>query len=356
MAHVPSLAASVDVLDASFASDNSAGVAPEVAAALAAAGGGFCAAYGDDEASREAGRLLAEQFGPGIAAYFVGTGTAANVLAIGSLAQPGDQVLVASSAHAYNDEAGAIEALTRCAMRPLPHGAGKVEPDALRGALSRRLSVHESVPAILSLAQATELGTVYTPRELSELCAIAHDHGLLVHLDGARLANAAAALEVSLADVSFGCGVDALSLGTSKNGTMSGEVVLLRPNGRNGPAPAAIAARLHKQLGQLHSKQRYLAAQVAAVLRDECWRSNALTANAAARRLAQGLESIGATISYPVRANAVFATLDPETVARLRSRYLLLDGPAPGEVRFMTSYATTPARIEELLDIAAAGA
>lgn len=231
-------------------------------------------------------------------------------------------------------------------MRPLGHDRGKLTPAALESVLASAGSQHAARPRIVSLAQATELGTVYTVDELTRLCETAHRYGLLVHLDGARLSNAAAALGVSLSAASLACGVDALSLGTSKNGTLNGEVVLLRSVDAE---LASVAGRLHKQLGQLHSKQRFLAAQVLAMLRDDRWLTNASAANASAASLARGLAASGARIDYPVQTNAVFAKLDADTTHRLRSRYLLWDGPSPGELRFMSSFRTTQDDIAQLL-------
>lgn len=210
--------------------------------------------------------------------------------------------------------------------------------------------MHDARPGVLSLAQATELGTVYTPSELEELVQIAHEHQLRVHLDGARLSNAAASLDLPLHALSFAAGVDAVSFGTSKNGTMNADVVLLASD----VTPGCVARSIQKQLGQLSAKHRFLTAQLGAHLNNDVWRTNASRANAAARALADGLTSAGVAISYPVQTNAVFAVLEPILMQALKARYVLLDGGQPGEVRLMTSFATTSDDIAQLLLVAAA--
>lgn len=333
-------------LDASFTSDNSAGLHPRVRAAILDADRGFAGAYGDDEVSERARTRLSQVFGSEVAVQFASTGTAANLLAIATISSPGNQVLCSPVAHVLNDEGGAIESIARCSMRAVPHSQGKVDALQLEKAVSRTSDIHAPQPRVLSIAQATELGSVYTRDELCDLCQVAHAAGLLVHLDGARLANAAASLGLSLRDLSFAAGADVVTFGTSKNGSLNAEVIIWRDRSMG----ETVAFRFQKQLGQLHSKQRFLATQIVAMLDNDLWLENARHANHAARLLAEGLEQVGATVNVPVQANSVFASLSDQHIVALEKRYVLLKGIGHNELRFMTSFATSLQAVDQLTE------
>jgi threonine aldolase len=339
-----------------FASDNYAGVHPRVMAALAAANGpsGQAApapAYGNDELTQAARARFKEILGDSAEAFFVFLGTAANVLALQAMTSPHHAVLTAASAHINVDECGAPERHLGCKLMTVDAPDGKLTPELLRPFLLHLGNEHHNQPRAVSITQATELGTLYTPDEIRSLASFAHDHGLLLHMDGARLGNAAAALGCELRDITGDAGVDALSFGGTKNGLMFGEaVVFFRPEF------AADFPFIRKQGMQLCSKMRFIAAQFLELLRDDCekgekgclWRENAARANAMARLLAGRVESIpGVTLTQQPQTNAVFAQLSPAVIARLQQRFAFyVWNHEQNVVRWMTSFATTEAEVE----------
>lgn len=332
-----------------FTSDNAAGIHPEVLAAIAAANTGHASAYGNDSHTQAAGKLLRAEFGAEVEVLLTFGGTGANVVGLGALLRPWEAVICAATAHIHVDECGAPERFLGCKLIPLPTDDGKLRPEQVRAALgapTAAVDVHHVVPRVLSVSQSTELGTVYRPEELAALSALAHDQGLLLHMDGARLANAAAALQVPLRALTADVGVDVLSFGATKNGAMGAEAVIVFDAAR------AEAARFgQKQATQLPSKQRFLAAQFEALLRDGLWRRNAEQANRMARRLAEGVAAVpGVRIAQRVEANAVFATLPRERIAPLQARWrFLVWDEATSLVRWMCSFDTTEEEVDAFL-------
>jgi threonine aldolase len=329
----------------SFGSDNHSGVHPAVLAALAAANEGHAPAYGADTVTARAIGLVREHVGGGAEVAFVFNGTGANVVGLGLALRPWQHVVCTTTAHIAVDECGGPERLLGAKLVALATPDGKLTPDLVRGSVSGVGDEHRTQPGALSITQSTELGTVYTPAEIGALADTAHELGMVLHLDGARLANAAASLGVPLAAVTSDCGVDVLSLGGTKNGLLGAEaVVVLRPELVPG------LAYVRKQLGQLGSKGRFLAAQFAALLEDDLWLRNAGNANAMARRLEAGVRALpGVEVAWPVQANAVFVRL-PGAMARAADTF----GAYPpdevtGLVRLMCSWDTTEAHVDALL-------
>lgn len=326
-----------------FASDNYAGVHPAVMAALAAANDGPARAYGDDTLTRAARARFKQVLGEKAEAFFVFLGTAANVLALRCMVRPHHAVLCASSAHINVDECGAPEAHLGCKLMCADAPDGKLTPALLRPFLTHLGNEHHNQPRAVSIAQATELGTIYSPAEIRALADFAHGNGMLLHMDGARLGNAAAALDCTLREITVDAGVDALSFGGTKNGLMFGEaVVFFRPE------LAQDFAFVRKQGMQLCSKMRFIAAQFLALLENGLWRENAANANAMARLLADRLAGApGVHITQAVETNAVFARLSPAAIARLQARFAFYTwNHEEHVVRWMTSFATTEAEVE----------
>ena len=332
-----------------FGSDNHAPVHPEVLAALATANDGHALPYGADDVTAAAVAVVRRHLGPGAEVAFVFNGTGANVIGLGLALAPWQHVVCAGSAHIAVDECGAPERLLGVKLVEIDTADGKLTPDLVRTSITGVGDEHRTQPGALSITQSTELGTLYTPDEIRALADVAHANGMILHLDGARLANAAAALGASLAATTTDCGVDVLSFGGTKNGLMGAEAVVVLPGARSGLAEGLLYAR--KQLGQLGSKGRYLAAQFLALLEGDLWLRNAEHANAMARRLADGLRGVpGIEITRPVQANAVFALLPPRAVAPLQDRFSFYTwDERTGEVRWMCSWDTTEADVDELV-------
>ena len=329
----------------SFASDNNAPVAPEILAAIAAANDGDAPAYGNDGWTARAVARLRATFGDETAAYFSFTGTGANVAVLSSFLRPWEAVLAPASAHLQTDECGAFERFTGSKVIPVPTADGKLRPADLEPYLHSAIDVHFPQPRAISIAQSTEFGGVYEIAEIRELCAFAHERNLIVHVDGARLANAAAALGASLRDVTTDAGVDLLTFGGTKNGLMIGEVFcILNPELARDPAPPFV----QKQAMQLASKMRYVAAQFEVLLTGDLWLRYASNANAMARRLVERANAIGGiTISRPVRCNAIFATMDRRAIERVQREYaFLIWNERMNEVRWMTHWATEPGDVD----------
>lgn len=336
--------------DYAFASDNTAGIAPEALAALAAANAGAAASYGEDEWTTRAKQLIRELFAADCEVFFVFNGTAANALALAQLCRSHQAVYCHEAAHVQTDECGAPEFFTGgCKLIPVAGPDAKVTPDALARALAYRRDVHFPKAGALSLTQATEWGTVYTPDEVRALAALAREQGMGVHLDGARFANAAAALAprgITPADLTWRAGVDVLCLGGTKNGLNSTEAVVFFDRAR-----AADFDYKVKQAGQLASKGRFAAAQWCGILESGAWLRHATHANAMARRLADGLRTLpGARLLAEPAANGVFVDLPPGVVAATQARgwhfYRFIGEHGH---RFMCSWATTADQVDRLL-------
>jgi threonine aldolase len=331
-----------------FTSDNASGVHPEVLAAIARVNRGDAGAYGEDEHTRRAVAKVRDVFGAPTEPLFTFGGTAANVLGLAAVTRPTDAVLCAASSHLWKDEGGAPERFLGAKLLPIPTAEGRLTPELVRPHLTATRGIHQSRPRVLSITQATEWGTLYRPEEIDELARLVHDHGLLLHLDGARLANAAAALDVSLARLTREAGVDVVSFGGTKNGLLGAEAILFLD-----PEVAHEAERVRKQGMQLASKMRFLAAQIEALLTDDLWLRNASRANAMAARLGARLTGLpGLELAVPVETNALFLRLDGERFEAVR-RVTGLPAWEAGQsiLRCMTSFDTTEEEIDELVAV-----
>lgn len=334
-----------------FMSDNGAGLCPEALDALVAAAEGFTPAYGDDEATARAERAIKDVVDVDAHVFFVVNGTAANTLAIASLTNRWERILCEQWAHLNQDESTAPEQLTGTRVTTMDLRGGKVTPDALQVAVAATAhGVHHPAPGVVSITNTTEHGEVYTPEEVAAVAVTAHDLGYRVHVDGARFANAVAALGCSPRELTADAGIDALSFGGTKNGLGLGEAVVLF-----GEAGAAAAERfpwVRKGAGHLLSKMRYVTAPFAATLESGAWLRHAAHANEMATLLAEGFEDAGLPSRFPSDANAVFVSLDDDTVAGLRARgwqFHMMGDPGWRQYRFMASFATTTERVDDLI-------
>jgi threonine aldolase len=327
----------------SFGSDNHAGMHPAVLRAITDANPGDTVAYGADAWTEEATAGLREIFGAD-EAFLVLNGSGANVLGLSLLLRRHEAVICAESAHINTDECGAPEQLLGTKLLTVPSPDGKITPELITEKLSGRGDDHRSQPGVVALTQSTELGTCYTLAELRKIADFCHASDLRLYLDGARLANAAASLDCSLAELAE-C-ADALSFGGTKNGAMGAEALIVMR-----PSLTADAPYLRKQLLQLTSKLRFVAAQFNALLHDDLWRANATHANAMARHLAEGAEAVpGIEIVHPVQANAVFARLQPRHIAALQQDWTFhVWDESSHVVRWMTSFDTTEADVSAFL-------
>ncbi|MDD3244137.1 MAG: aminotransferase class V-fold PLP-dependent enzyme [Eubacteriales bacterium] len=298
-----------------FASDNTSGAHPRILSALVEASAGYEPSYGDDRYTLQAQEAFRRIFGPESQTYFVYNGTGSNTLALGSMLRSYQCVLASDVAHIQGDETGAPEKFTGSKILCLPSVNGKITPAQIEEKLDVLGSPHAAQPHVVSVTNVTELGTVYTCEELTAICQTAHSHGLLVHLDGSRIANAAVSLGKGFAQITRDCGVDVLSFGATKNGMVFGEAVVFMKGCDAFPF-------LRKHGTQLHSKMRFLSAQMLAYLKNDLWKENAAHANAMAARLCAGLENIpGVQIEYPCQANAVFVSLSEAVRAALEAKY-----------------------------------
>lgn len=330
----------------SFASDNTAGAHPRILNALARANEGHAAPYGNDPFTAQAQECFRRIFGEETHVFPVFAGTAANVLALRGALKPWQAVVCSDVAHINVDETGAPEAMGGMKLVALPSKNGKLTAACLEPAFEQIGVVHHAQPGVVSITQVTEYGTVYTPDEVRAIADAVHGRGLLLHMDGARIANAAAALGLTLRELTRDAGVDVLTFGGTKNGLFFGDAVVVFDERR-----AEGYAYLRKQTGQLCSKMRFISAQFVELLKDGLWLENARHANAMAFVLAQGLSGIDAvSITRPVQANAVFACLPARGVAALQREYLFnVWDAATGEVRLMTSFATTEDEVAEFV-------
>ena len=332
-----------------LASDNWSGVHPEVIAAISAANSGHVPSYGHDPYTAAATEKLGEEFGESAQIFFVFSGTGANVLGLETLALPFNTVICAETAHIYTSECGAPERHVGCKLSPVPTTDGKIDRDGIARHLHDFGNDHHVQPAAVSISQATEYGTVYTPDEVTVIAAFAHEHGLRLHMDGARLANAAAGLGTSLRAISGDAGVDVLSFGGTKNGMIAGEVVIFFD-----PELARNFAYRRMQGMQLASKMRFIAAQFDALLTDGLWRRSADHANHMAALLGRGLAGIDACrVTQKVEANEVFAIIPREHVAALQEEcFFQVWNEKTSEARFVTSFDTSEEDVVGFLDAA----
>lgn len=328
-----------------FASDNSAPVHPEVMEALQAANEGHAVSYGDDQWTRDATTKLQKLFGRRSSVFFVYNGTGANVLGMQAALSGHHGIICTDVSHIHTDECGAPERYTGAKLLAVPTEDGRMDPDQILRHLHALGVQHHSQPRIVSLTQSTELGTVYHPEVVKEIARLSHKNGLLVHVDGARISNAAVSLDADLAEITRKLNVDILSLGGTKNGMMFGEaVVFLRPGLEDE------FAYIRKQGMQLASKMRYVAAQFSALYGDDLWRRLAAHANEMARTLSVELLRLPAVeIAYPVEANAVFARLPAEIIERVQREVFFYVWDADQSiVRLMCSYDTTLSDVDRL--------
>jgi threonine aldolase len=333
-----------------FASDNNAGVLPEVLEAMIRANQGHVVAYGDDPYTRSAVKKFEEHFGPDIAVFFTFNGTGANVLGLQSLTRPFHSILCSDYAHIYVDECGAPEKHTGCKLIPLPQQDGKISLDSVRHAYHGIGDQHHSQPRVISITQSTEMGTVYQPEEIKALAAFAHEHDMFLHMDGARIANAAAALGHTLRQATRDLGVDVLSFGGTKNGIMGGEAVILFQ-----PKLAQDFLFLRKQNMQLASKMRFIAAQFEALLTNDLWRRSAEHANRMARLLEKEISRIPEVkIIWKVEANGVFAQIPRHSIEKIKQHYFFYMWiEEESIVRWMCSFDTTEDDIRDFAKVVA---
>jgi threonine aldolase len=333
-----------------FASDNNAGVHPEVLEAIARANRGHVVAYGDDPYTRSAVAKFEEHFGAGIDVFFTFNGTGANVLSLQSLNRSYHAVLCSEYAHIYTDECGAPEKHTGCKLIPLPHQDGKITLDSVRHAYHGIGDQHHVQVRVISITQSTEMGTVYRPEEIRALAGFAHEHEMFLHVDGARIANAAVTLGQTLRQATRELGVDVLSFGGTKNGIMGGEAVVFFNR-----KLSADFLYLRKQGMQLASKMRFIAAQFEALLTNDLWRHSAEHANRMARVLEAEVRKIPQVrVVWKVEANGVFAQIPEPAIAKIKERYFFY--PWIEEeciVRWMCSFDTTEEDVKEFARVVA---
>ncbi|HVQ37320.1 MAG TPA: low specificity L-threonine aldolase [Pyrinomonadaceae bacterium] len=332
----------------SFASDNNAGVHPLVMDALATANQGHVVAYGDDVYTARAVARFREHFGKDTEIFFVFGGTGANVLGLKAATQSHHAIICADTAHINVDECGAPEKFTGCKLLPLSTPDGKLRASQMGPLLHDVGFEHHVQPRVISISQATEMGTVYTPREVKALSSFAHDNGMLLHMDGARIANAAAGLDVKLKAITKDAGVDVLSFGGAKNGMMYGEAVVFFDK-----SLATDFKYTRKQGTHLPSKMRFISAQFEVLLSNDLWRENAQHANRMARLLAEQLVQIPQVrITQKVDANGVFAELPRKYIPALQKHYFFyVWNEESSEVRFMTSFDTTESDIQSFISL-----
>jgi len=331
-----------------FASDNNSGVHPEIMIALTEANKGHTTAYGDDAYTREAIKAIQDHLGEQADPYFVFLGTGANVLGIGALSQSFHSVICAETAHIQEDECGAPEKFNGVKLLPVETRDGKITVEGIKPHVKGIDFEHHSQPRIISVTQATELGTVYKPEEIKEITHYAHQNGMYVHMDGARIANAAASLNLSLREITTDVGVDVLSFGGTKNGLMYGEAVVFL----NSRAPEEFKF-IRKQGMQLASKMRFISAQFLRYLSSNLWCQTAQHANKMARILAEEADKIPAIeITQKVEANGVFARVPRDIIPGLQEEFFFYIWDEPRSVvRWMTSFDTTEQEIYDFVEL-----
>jgi len=326
------------ILKRGFASDNNATVHPAIMKAIQRANSGHTVAYGDDPYTQSALGLFKKHFGDNSETFFVFNGTAANVLGISAITRPHNAVICTESSHINVDECGAPEKFSGCKLIPVKTGDGKLTVELIRPKLEGIGFEHHVQPKVISITQATEIGTVYSVDELRRLADFAHRNGMLLHVDGARIANAAANLGVGLKEITADAGVDVLSFGGTKNGMMYGEAIVFF-----NPGLAKDFKYTRKQGMQLASKMRFISAQFEALLSNDLWLKNARHANRMAQMLSSQLEGIsGLEIIHPVKANGIFVKIPKAAIKQIQREYFFyVWDEASSIVRWMTSFDTT---------------
>ena len=328
----------------SFASDNNAGIHPKILQAIAAVNRGHTVGYGDDPYTASAIRKFKQQFGQDVEVFFVFNGTAANCLGLKALTDSFHAVICTEAAHIYTDECGAPEKFTGCKLIPIPTTDGKLTVESVRHAYQGIGDQHHVQPKVISITQCTEMGTVYKPREIRDLARFAHDRKMFLHMDGARIANAAVSLGLSLRQATRNLGVDVLSFGGTKNGAMGAEAVVFFDK-----KLAENFLYLRKQGMQLASKMRFISVQFEALFTNNLWRKNAAHSNRMAALLQKEVSKIPQVkIVYPVEANGVFAEIPRQAIAKLQKRYFFyVWNEEQSVVRWMCSFDTTEEDVKQ---------
>jgi len=329
----------------SFASDNYSGIHPEVFEAIQLANSHHQISYGDDTFTSDAVQLFEKEFG-NVSVLFSFNGTGANVICLKCCTLPFQAVICSDLAHIHVDECGAPTQSIGCSLLPIPTTDGKLTPELIKPLLSRLGNVHHTQPKVISISQSTEVGTIYSIDELKTLCRFAHDNDMYVHLDGARISNAVAALGVTLKEATVDCGVDIMSFGGTKNGLMMGEAVLVFNDKLKANAPY-----FQKQSAQLFSKNRFIATQFKALLSNDLWLRMATHANKMAQLLSAEIKQLpGVTITRKVQANAVFAIIPQKAIEPLQAKYpFYIWDEETLELRWMCSFDTTEEDIENFV-------
>lgn len=327
----------------SFGSDNHSGIHPQIIEAIVQANVDFVPAYGEDSYTLEAQALFKQEFGADAEVFFAFNGTGANVLCLKALTQPYNSIICADTAHIHVDECGAPERFTGCKVIAIPTPTGKLTPDLVQKELKGFGFQHHAQPKVVSISQSTEFGTIYTPEEISSLATLAHRHGLYLHVDGSRIANASASTGISFKEYITYTGVDALSFGGTKNGLLLGEaVVFLRPH------LAENFLYIRKQAMQLFSKSRFIAAQYIAYLTEQHWKQPATHANQMAAYMESRLKDIPQVrITHPVESNSIFAIIPRTVCEKLLEKHLFyIWDETCCQVRWMCSFTTTKEDID----------
>lgn len=331
-----------------FASDNNSGVHPAIFKAMESANTGHVVGYGNDPITQKAIQVFKEKFGDKTEVFFVFNGTGANVLSLSTVTQSFHSVICAETAHIQEDECGAPEKFTGCKLLPVEPVNGKITPESILHHLKGFDFEHHSQPRVISISQATEMGTVYQTNEIKAIAELAHKNNMLLHMDGARIANAAISLNLDFKEFTVDCGVDILSFGGTKNGMMMGEAVLFFR-----PELTTNTKYIRKQSMQLFSKMRFVGAQFLAYFENDLWKETATHANKMAQLLKAEVAKIPEIkITQPVVANGVFAVVPRKIIEPLQKRFFFyIWDDTNSEVRWMTSFDTTKEEIFEFVDL-----
>jgi threonine aldolase len=333
-----------------FASDNNAGVHPDILKEIIESNEGHVLGYGSDPYTERASNLFKEHLGKDAEVFFVFTGTAANVLGLSGVTRSWNSVITAFTAHIEQDECGAPEKFMGCKVLTVDSDDGKIRIESLAKHMHGFDFEHHSQPKVISITQATEMGTVYSLPEIRSLANFAHDKGMLLHMDGARIANASVSLDLPFKSFTTDAGLDVLSFGGTKNGMMYGEAVCFLKPGLSGNFKY-----IRKQGMQLASKMRFISAQYLAYFRDDLWKKNAKHSNSMARLLAEKIESLdGIRITQKVQSNGVFAVIPRDVAEKVCKKYFFYSwNEMTSEYRLMTSWDTTREDIEDFVNLLA---
>jgi threonine aldolase len=332
-----------------FASDNYAGVHPEIMAAMVAVNSGHEIAYGEDSVTARLDALFQEHFGPDAVAFPVFNGTGANVIALQACTKRWEAVICADTAHIHADEGGAPEKMAGLKLWTVATPDGKLTPELIESQIFDMGVVHRAQPGVVSITNTTEMGTLYTAAEIRAIADVTHKHGLLLHLDGARLSNAAVALGAKFRDFTTDAGVDILSFGGTKIGALAAEAVIVLNASKNATLAEALPF-LRKTSMQLASKMRFVSAQLIAIIEGDLWMRNAQNANSMAARLEAGIRALGVNVPNQAQANAVFPIFTAAQTEWLQERFrFYVWNQATGMVRLMCSWDTTEGDVDDMI-------